>query len=71
MDAAVLLTIYTLHSGERRIFSKQYSNPAECTETAKRMGASPWKPSSVKRVFYYCAPRYLIRPTDVVPPTAG
>ena len=71
MDAAVLLTIYTLHSGERRIFSKQYSSPAECTETAKRMRASPWKPRSVKRVFYYCAPRYLIGPTDFVPPTAG
>ena len=62
MDAATLITIYTLHSGGRRIFTRHYSNPTECTETAKRMRASPWKPTRVKSVFYYCAPRYLIGP---------
>jgi hypothetical protein len=32
MDVAVLFTIYTLHSGDRRMFiNRYYSTPTECT----------------------------------------
>lgn len=79
MDAATLLIIYTLDSGERRLTRRPYVSAVDCTEMAERMRAAwlhsrqitTWKLSPrTKTAVFYCSPRNLPEPIAPEEPKA-